>query len=255
MSYKVKLNIFEGPFDLLVYLIENARMNIYDIQVSEITAQYLKYVDRMQRLDISLSSEFMVLAASLIDIKSKMLLPRISEDGEDLEAEDPRTELVQKLLEYKRFKRASEILADGEARDKRIFEKPQEDISEFTDEPDEYLSLGIEQFVKAFNNFLTKKKKLEEIRRNYERIKKQRTTTEERMSYITEIFTGDRNKTVTFDQTVQNAGDKYDIVLSFSSVLEMIKQQRIIAEQARLYGEIALRAGENIEKEIIMEEE
>ena len=93
MSYKVKLDIFEGPFDLLVYLIENAEMNIYDIQVSKITNQYLAYIDQMKTLDVTLASEFMVLAAALIEIKSKMLLPRIKSEGEGLIDEDPRADI------------------------------------------------------------------------------------------------------------------------------------------------------------------
>ena len=89
MSYKVKINIFEGPFDLLVYLIENARMSIYDISVSEITTQYLDYIEEMKRTDVLMASEFMVLAATLIDIKSKMLLPRMVMDGDSGDYEDP----------------------------------------------------------------------------------------------------------------------------------------------------------------------
>ena len=103
MRYKVKTNIFEGPFDLLVYLIENARMSIYDIKVSEITAQYIKHIEEMEKMDVLLASEFMVLAATLIDIKSKMLLPKQIDEEESGIGEDPRTELVQKLIVYKKF--------------------------------------------------------------------------------------------------------------------------------------------------------
>ena len=103
MSYRVKLNIFEGPFDLLVYLIEHARMSIYDIRVSEITTQYMAYIEQMQEADINPASEFMVLAAELLELKSKMLLPRkpVEEDS-GAGYEDPRTELVEKLKEYKK---------------------------------------------------------------------------------------------------------------------------------------------------------
>ena len=107
MSYKVRLPIFEGPFDLLVYLIENAQMSIYDIQVSEITSQYLDYISAMQEQNINLSTEFMVLAAELIEIKSKMMLPR-PEMAEDLVGvEDPRSQLAARLLAYKQCKRQS----------------------------------------------------------------------------------------------------------------------------------------------------
>jgi len=110
MTYKIKLDIFEGPFDLLVYLIENARMSVYDIHVSEITDQYIKYLETMKTFDVNLATEFMVLAAELIEIKSKMLLPRMKADGETAFEEDPRAELVQRILEYKRFKSAAELL-------------------------------------------------------------------------------------------------------------------------------------------------
>ena len=104
MSYKVRLQTFEGPFDLLVYLIENAEMSIYDIKISEITSQYLAYIQTMQEMDVHVASEFMVLASALIEIKSKMILPRMVDPGDgNVVEEDPRTELVVRLLDYKRF--------------------------------------------------------------------------------------------------------------------------------------------------------
>ena len=98
MSYKVRLAMFEGPFDLLVYLIENAQMSIYDIQISEITGQYLEYIRSMQKHNINISTEFMVLAAELVEIKSKMMLPRVEEQNEAMELEDPRSQLASRLL-------------------------------------------------------------------------------------------------------------------------------------------------------------
>ena len=161
MSYRVKLNVFEGPFDLLVYLIEHARMNIYDIKISEITNQYIEYVNRMRDADINVSAEFMVLAASLLEIKSKMLLPRL--------AEDPRTELVQKLLEYKKYKSVSEMLESRREACAASLAKPQEDISVYTGEPDVYLSLDVDKFKSAFEAFLVRKKRIEEIREHHKR--------------------------------------------------------------------------------------
>jgi segregation and condensation protein A len=159
MSYKIKLDVFEGPFDLLVYLIENARMSVYDIQVSEITNQYLDYLEHMQGLDVNIATEFMVLAAALIELKSKMLLPRMKPEGDGLIEEDPRIELVQKILEYKRFKAAAELLEHQEEQTRRIFIKPKEDLAVYTKETDEYLNLDLSQFVKAFHLFLQKKTK------------------------------------------------------------------------------------------------
>ena len=154
MSYKVKLNVFEGPFDLLVYLIEHARMSIYDIEISQITAQYMEAVSDMKKADMNVASEFMALAAALLEIKSKMLLPRPAARNEGETIEDPRTELVEKLLEYKRFKAVAEILGEKEEEAAMYLQKPQEDMTQFTGEADEYLSLDIEQFTAAFRLFL-----------------------------------------------------------------------------------------------------
>lgn len=122
--YKVRLQSFEGPFDLLVYLIETAEMSIYDIKISQITNQYLGYLQAMQERNIAVATEFMVLAASLLEIKSKMILPRVSQEETALTEEDPRTELVERLLEYKRFKQAAQLLEEREEIGMRMFEKP-----------------------------------------------------------------------------------------------------------------------------------
>ena len=161
--YKVRLQSFEGPFDLLVYLIETAEMSIYDIKISQITNQYLEYMQAMKERDVFVSTEFMVLAASLIEIKSKMILPRVSQEDGALLEEDPRTELVERLLEYKRFKQAARLFEEREESGTRIFEKPQEDISIYLQNPDEYLSLDIKQFAAAFRLFIEKKHKVESV--------------------------------------------------------------------------------------------
>lgn len=255
MGYKVKIKSFEGPFDLLVYLIESARMDIYDIKVSEITEQYLQYISDMQKMEVQVASEFMVLAANLIEIKSKMLLPRMNTQGEVVEAEDPRTDLVERLLEYKRFKKASEILAGKEEEGMRIIAKPQEDISKFQEEPEEILHLEAAHFMKAFEVFLGKKKKVSEIRKNYENVQKKKITSEARVEFIKQLFEADPNKKYTFSKTVSDVKDRYDIALSFTSVLEMAKQRQINAEQERLFGEIFISKGDRYHAEKSIEEE
>lgn len=241
------MNVFEGPFDLLVYLIESARMNIYDIQVSEITSQYLQYLDEMQQMDVGVSSDFMVLAAELIDLKSKMLLPRVRHEGEDEVIEDPRAGLVSRILEYKKFKSISEMLAEREEENQRIYEKPQEDISRFTEEPDEYLVMDIDQFVKAFDAFLMRKKKVDEIRQRYERVEQQKITASRRRDFISSLFRADRSRVLPFSELVEDKDDKYDVALSFSSLLEMVKERRLEADQKRLFGRIDVRATEHLD--------
>jgi len=246
MTYKVKLDMFEGPFDLLVYLIENARMSIYDIKVAEITDQYTDYLERARMLDIALASEFLVLAASLIEIKSKMLLPRLKENDEgDAEFEDPRSGLVSRLLEYKRFKNAAELLEKSEEEAMRAFEKPQEDISRYTDEPDVYLSLDIRHFITAFNQFLLRKKRLEEIREHYSDAEESRLTTEEKMDFIRKIFRVRNKRTVSFKDLLLSESDKYEVVVTFASILEMAKQRIIKLKQPVPFGDIKITEGEN----------
>lgn len=247
MGYKVKIKAFEGPFDLLVYLIESAKMDIYDIKVSEITEQYLDYLSMMQELEVQLASEFMVLAAQLIEIKSKMLLPRITLEGEEVKAEDPRTNLVERLLEYKRFKNASDLFAELEEKGARVYEKPQEDLSMYTNEPEEVLTFDAKQFMRAFESFLDKKKKVSEIKKNYENVQRKKITAEARVEFIRHLFEVDPNKTYTFSKTVSDVNDKYDIALSFTSIMEMVKQRQVNAEQKTLFGEILVSKGDNFD--------
>lgn len=250
MSYRVRLNVFEGPFDLLVYLIEHAQMSIYDIRIAEITEQYVEYISKMKEADINVSTEFMVLAAELLEIKSKMLLPRSApqEDGEGV-YEDPRTELVVRLKEYKLFKELSRILEERYEQTAQKLEKPQEDLSEFTGEPDEYLNLDMDQFTAAFEMFLQRKKNLEEIRAHHIRTEKQRITTEMRMGEIRNFFREQGVQEMDFRELVPHREDKYDVSVTFSSVLEMIKENRLNAEQKRLFGDITVKATEKLFEE------
>lgn len=241
MGYKVKLNMFEGPFELLVYLIENAQMNIYDISIAEITGQYIEYIDEMKKLEVSVASEFMVLAAALIELKSKMLLPRSSASKEGVADEDPRTELVEKLLEYKKFKLLSEMLSEREKETFRMRVKPQEDISVYTNEPDEYLDLDIGQFVKAFDFFLQRKQRLEEMRRDYVDAEKPQVTAEQKMSSIKAYFTEGEKEKADFKELLQPGCDKYDVALTFVVVLELVRRKCLEASQKANFGNIILQ--------------
>ena len=195
---------------------------------------------------MSIGSEFMVLAASLIDIKAKMLLPRLTEEGQEISEEDPRAVLVEKLLEYKRFKQISQMLSNFEEEASHIYEKPKEDISAYLEQPDEYLSLEMGQFVKAFNLFLNKKKKVEDVRRRYVRIERERESAENRMAFIKNLFKLRHTDTVPFSDLVVDKEDKYDIVLAFTSVLEMSKARIVRADQHKMYGEIMVTKLEEV---------
>ena len=248
MSYKVRLQTFEGPFDLLVYLIENAEMSIYDIKISEITSQYLAYIQTMQEMDVHVASEFMVLASALIEIKSKMILPNMVDPGDgNVVEEDPRTELVARLLEYKRFKQAAEILQEQEERCTHIYEKPQEDISAYLDEPDEYLRLDLTQFANAFNLFIQKKQKVDSVRKHYTRIERERARMEERISYIAGMLRKSIGQIFSFKEFIHNKKDRYDVVVTFVSLLEMAKNRIVQVDQKSTYGDIQVSAGQNVD--------
>lgn len=244
MSYKVKLQYFEGPFDLLVYLIENAKMSIYDIRISEITEQYLAYIEEMKNMDFNVASEFMVLAATLIDIKSRMILPRMQEEGKDEPYEDPRSLLVERLLEYKKFKEASEELSRRWDINSMIYSKPQEDISVYQDNPDELLSLSLDKFVDAFQLFLQRERRMAEVRAHYQRVEREKATIESRITLIgvklrDALARGFRK--LSFRELIVDKKDKYDIIVSFSSVLQMMKDKLLDATQEKNYSEIYVK--------------
>ncbi|NWO23330.1 segregation and condensation protein A [Mogibacterium timidum] len=240
--YKVRIDKFEGPFDLLVYLIQNAKMDIYDIRVAEITEQYIAYLKEMGELNVEVSSEFIVLAAVLIRLKSRMLLPRVNEIGEIVIDEDPRMELASRLAEYVRTKKIAEMLQERIEANECVHEKPAEDMSIYIDSPDELLKTDIEQFVSAFNAFLQKKKRVADVKKRYQRIKRDRASIEERINYMGMIIK-DRvsvGESIDFARLVPEDADRYDVTLSFMSLLEMIKMQEVDAKQDRNYGNISV---------------
>lgn len=253
MSYKVRISSFEGPFDLLVYLIENMQMSIYDIQISEITGQYMEYMKDLNTIDVERATEFMVLAASLIEIKSKMLLPTEDEDVEGIVEEDPRSQLVENLIEYKAFKKKAGMLAKRFDENQDVLEKPQEDIQEYTNNPDEYLSLEIDEFVKAFNAFIERKQRIDQVRERYTRLERDRISMESRMEYIMERFKKENKASgcsakINLRDLVPGKHDNYNLVVTFAATLQMINQKSIIAEQKSIYGDILLKLSENAKK-------
>lgn len=243
--YKVRIDKFEGPFDLLIYLLENAKMDIYDIKVAEITEQYIAYLKEMEDLNIEVETEFIVLAAVLIRLKSHMLLPRVSDNPEeDVIVEDPRLELTTRLLDYMRTKKTAEILADLEEYNLAIHEKPAEDLSEYVGEPDEILKASDEQLVNAFILFLTRKKKIEEVQRRYQRVRRRKESIESRIKDMTKVLEyklTPGTSGVSFMELLPEEPDRYDMTLSFMSLLSMIKNQGYDAEQEENFGEITVK--------------
>ena len=240
--YKVKLDIFEGPFDLLVYLIERARMSIFDIQVSEITTQYLAYIEEMKAQDVSVAQDFMVLAAELIELKSRMLLPIEQEEALG-EAEDPRSNLVQRILEYKQYKEMAHFLEEQAEATSHMHSKPQEDINAYRGEEDILLKGSMEEFVDAFTLFINKKQRMEDMRKRYERIERQRMSIETRIEQIKNFFT--KKLKVLFSEMISSDKSRFNKVITFMSLLELLKQGDVTATQEERYGDITVELRNN----------
>ncbi|HHY78617.1 MAG TPA: segregation/condensation protein A [Clostridiales bacterium] len=235
MSINIKLEVFEGPFELLFHLIEKNKIDIYDIPIAEITEQYINYIKMMQSLDIDLASEFLVMAATLLEIKSKMLLPKIPKEAE--KEEDPREELVKKLLEYKAYKDVTEILKQKLIENERSLCKDSSLADEIIDSfalPDR---LSIEILVDKFKELMIRKQSQKDI--EHSKIYKDEITVKDKIVEVLKILSIE--KMVYFDNLIMNCINKLEAILTFLAILELIKQRKIYVEQASNFDKIIIR--------------
>ncbi len=231
MTYKVKLDVFEGPLDLLLFLIKKEELDIYDIPISKITDQYLEYLELMQMLDLNIAGEFLVMAATLMHIKSRMLLPPEELTPEEQEEEDPRAELVRRLLEYRQFKEAAGELAKRELTERNVFKRqfPKEAGSEEV----QYFEASLFDLISAFSKILNKLPK--EI---FHEIIKDDFTVEEK---IHEIFHRLINEPVLyFTQLFNNSKSKLEVIATFLAILELIRLKEVMVRQERLFEDIQI---------------
>lgn len=231
MSYKIKLEIFEGPLDLLLYLVKKDHLNIYDIPIAKVTEQYLQYIDLMKLLDLNIAGEFLVMAATLMQIKSKMLLPAQEAEGAQ-EQEDPRAELIKRLLEYEKFKEIAENLRQRELEQKEVFKRPKVEIDkELSSEKEVYFEASIFDLINAFS------KALEEIPRNifYEVIKDE-FTVEEKIHDILHLLLVEEK--MALSGLFGKAKNKLEVIVIFLAILELIRMKEIIALQKGVFEEI-----------------
>ncbi|MFA4842882.1 MAG: segregation/condensation protein A [Candidatus Omnitrophota bacterium] len=240
MGYKVKLALFEGPLDLLLYLVKKDHLNIYDIPIAQVTEQYLSYIDLMQLLDLNIAGEFLVMAATLMQIKSKMLLP--AEEGEILEEqEDPREDLVKRLLEYEKFKEIAAQLREKEVSQQEVFKRPKElERQEANAETEVYFEASIFDLISAFS------KALEDVPKEvFYSIVKEEFTIEEKVHQILHLLLAD--SCVTLSVLFSKAKNKLDIIVTFLAILELIRMKEIVARQKELFADIEIiRNKENI---------
>lgn len=247
MAIPVKLEVFEGPLDLLLHLIDKNKIDIYDIPIVVITEQYLEYIRQMQTQDMNIMSEFLVMAATLLDIKCKMLLPReINEDGEE---EDPRAELVERLLEYKMYKYMAFELLDRQVDAGRALYREKnlpEEVASYRPPLDYNELLGnltLNKLQDIFQSMLKRQEdKIDPVRSNFGRIEKDEVDMDAKVAYI-ENYIGS-HKVFSFRSLLEKQHNKAEIVVTFMVILEMIKLGRIGIEQDHLFDDIQITVKE-----------
>lgn len=243
MALSVKLEVFEGPLDLLLHLIEKNKIDIYDIPISVITEQYLDYIKQMETEDMNVMSEFLVMAATILDIKCRMLLPKeISEDGEE---EDPRAELVQKLLEYKMYKYMAFELKDRQIdAAKSWYKKPMlpKEVQDYQ-YPIDYAELignmTLSRLHEIFKSVIKRQEdKIDPIRSKFGTIEKDEINLEEKQDYIEKYV--ENHRSFSFRKLLERQGSKMEIIVTFLAVLEMMKQGIIEIEQEDTFSDITI---------------
>jgi segregation and condensation protein A len=243
MGIPIKLEAFEGPLDLLLHLIDKNKVNIYDIPISMITEQYLEYIKQMDSKNLEVMSEFLVMAATLINIKSKMLLP--IEKNEEEELIDPRQELVDRLLEYKMYKYISEELKDKQLDAARAMFKPPtipQEIADFKEDinVDDLLSdLTLSKLHEIFNSIIKKQvDKIDPIRSKFGKIEQEEINLSSKFSQIQEY--GLLHKRFSFRSLLEAQHTKMETIVTFLGILELIKIGRITIDQECLFDDIII---------------
>ena len=237
MSYKVKLEVFEGPLDLLLYLIKKEELNIYDIPITRVTGQYLEYLGLMEVLDLDIAGEFLVMAATLMQIKSRMLLPP---DPEGLETEeaDPRAELVKRLLEYKAFKEAADRLRGFEFERSKLFTRtgvePEADPGDLS-----VVDVSLFELLNAFTKVLKNLPKdvIHEV-------VKDEFTVAEKVHQIFNLLA--KQATVRFSDLFKSAKNKSEVITTFLALLELVRLREVRVRQDAHFEDIVISRNSKI---------
>ena len=235
MTYKIHIPMYEGPLDLLLDLIKQQKMNIHDIRISEITAQYLDYLHKLEELDVDVSAEFIYMAATLIYIKSKMLLPPDPLSSEEEQAVDPRVELVQRLVEHEKFKNAAQLLYQKQQIEENVWSKP--DKSLYNDEGTEgELVVSLVDLVKVFQQVLERRKEVSRIELRHEQF----SVAQMIAALRTQIIASAENA-VNLIQFFEACPSRHAMIVAFLAVLEMVKLQAVALVQEKQFGDILVR--------------
>lgn len=255
MRLEIKIDAFEGPLDLLLHLITKEEIDIYDIPIVKITDQYLKTIQFLPEMDLDLTTEFLVMAATLLEIKSRMLLPEQNEtfDIFDIEGNDPRRELVKRLIEYKKFKDAAGVLREKESTLDEVIFKDQEELGDYTRSisPEE-LNQGLESelLTEAVKRLILKIERFDQHRKTFFKgIKRDLFTVEEKIDFVQSKLLVER--AISFSELFEGDKTKEEVVVTFLAILELLKMKRIAIRQDRLFDEIFIERKEEVTEEKI----
>jgi segregation and condensation protein A len=235
MEYKVKINEFEGPLDLLLHLIKEANIDIYDIQISEITEQYLSYIKAMEELNLSVASEYLVMAAELLEIKSRSLLPAKSVDDSDEFEEDPKEALIKRLIDYKNYKEITSTFKELEKERGEIFTKLPSSISEYRTDAVPTETHSISLLLDAFAKFLERSEYQKPL---HTKVATKEISVSDRISSIRNILKA--KKEVNFEALFDEWTKEY-VIVTFLAILEMAKEQEIVIEQGVSFDNIYIK--------------
>jgi segregation and condensation protein A len=236
-DYKVKLDIFEGPLDLLLYLIKKDEIDIYDIPIERITRQYLEYLDAFKILDLDVAGDFVVMAANLIYIKSRSLLPKDQQPPDEAaEEDDPRWELVRQLIEYKKFKDAAAHLQRRELEREGMFTRMAE-AEAVAERP--LGEVSIFDLINAMNTALNRLNKPEDLREIFE----ENYTVSEKIDLIMKMTAS--GVALRFSELFASVASRTEVVVTFLALLELVRLRQIVARQSEEFGEIELVGTEN----------
>jgi segregation and condensation protein A len=233
-AYNVHLEVFEGPLDLLLYLIEKNDMDVYDIPISQITAEYVEYLDLMKQLNLNLASEFLVMAANLMQIKAQTLLPSKKTGVEGEEGPDPRDELVARLLEYQKYKQVSQFLQTKEIGEQGTYYKS---ATLFNDD-DFMIEASIFDLMNSFREIVTRlPTEVKEI--IYEEIPVEQKI-REILDYVDNQISATGKKYVNFEELFLRETTRIGLIILFMALLELIRLKQILARQSILFGKIRI---------------
>ncbi|MEO7933331.1 MAG: segregation/condensation protein A [Chthoniobacterales bacterium] len=234
-DYKVKLEVFEGPLDLLLYLVKQDEIDIYEISIERITKQYLTYLDAFKMLDLDVAGEFLVMAANLIYLKSRSLLPvAVQPPEDDADEEDPRWDLIRQLIEYKKFKDAATHLQQRELYQENLIARSPETPDFEKESPLLTSEVGIFDLINAFQKILKRLDKQEDLREIFE----ENFSVSDKIGHIQRVLS--RGSSIRFTELFANAASRTEVVVTFLALLELIRMKRLRVVQIDPFSEIEI---------------